>query len=127
MRALDIQMFIELERIKKPTAAVVAITRMSCIFFEALRQRDILKMDQVETMQSWQQIQQYLSDEVICCVPELRTLMKKRIIALSQVGNEADADVSAIRESMNKINKTFFTESKVRVIRRFTQTSKQMK
>ena len=53
MRALDIQMFIELERIKKPTAAVLAITRMSCIFFEALRQREAIKMDQVETMQSW--------------------------------------------------------------------------
>lgn len=50
MRALDIQMFIELERIKKPTAAVLAITRMSCIFFEALRQRDPIRMDQVEKM-----------------------------------------------------------------------------
>ena len=54
MRNLDITMFLELERIKKPTAAVLAIARMSCIFFEALRHGDPLKMDQVETMQSWQ-------------------------------------------------------------------------
>ena len=53
MRALDIQMFLELERIKKPSAAVLAIARMSCIFFEALRQRDPLMMDSVESMHSW--------------------------------------------------------------------------
>ena len=39
MKGLDIQMFLELERIKKPQAAVLAIARMSCIFFEALRQQ----------------------------------------------------------------------------------------
>ena len=50
MKGLDIQMFLELERIKKPQAAVLAIARMSCIFFEALRNRDAVIMDQVETM-----------------------------------------------------------------------------
>jgi len=45
MKLLDIQMFLELERIKKPSAAVLAISRMSCVFFEALRQRDPLMMD----------------------------------------------------------------------------------
>ena len=60
LQTLDIQMFLELERIKKPTAAVLAIARMSCIFFEALRHRDPVIMDQVETMQSWQQIQEYM-------------------------------------------------------------------
>ena len=56
MKVLDIQMFLEIERIKKPQAAVLAIARMSCIFFEALRNRDPIIMDQVETMQSWTQI-----------------------------------------------------------------------
>ena len=37
MRALETNMFLELERIKKPTAAVLAIARMTCVFFEALR------------------------------------------------------------------------------------------
>ena len=46
-------MFLEIERIKKPSAAVLAIARMSCIFFEAIRNRDPVMMDQVESMQSW--------------------------------------------------------------------------
>ncbi len=50
MKTLDIQMFLELERIKKPSAAVSAISRMSCGFFEALRNRDQIIMDQVEGM-----------------------------------------------------------------------------
>jgi len=56
MKWLEIQMFLDLERIKKPSAAVLAISRMSCIFFEALRNRDPIIMDQVEGMQSWSQI-----------------------------------------------------------------------
>ena len=53
MRLLDIQMFLELERIKKPSAAVLAIARMSCTFFEAMRNRDPVIMDQVQKMVSW--------------------------------------------------------------------------
>ena len=37
VRNLETNMFLELERIKKPTAAVLAIARMACVFFEALR------------------------------------------------------------------------------------------
>lgn len=33
-------------------------------------------MDQVEKMQSWQQIQEYMRTQLTCCVPELRTLLK---------------------------------------------------
>lgn len=54
MKSLEVQMFLELERIKKPSAAVLAIARMSCIFFEAIRNRDPVMMDQVESMHSWQ-------------------------------------------------------------------------
>ena len=53
MKSLEVQMFLEIERIKKPSAAVLAIARMSCIFFEAIRNRDPVMMDQVESMQSW--------------------------------------------------------------------------
>ena len=63
----------------------------------------------------------------MCCVPELRTLMKKRIIAFSLDSTENSGEVAAIRTSLEKINKSFFSESKMRVIRRFTQTSKLMK
>ena len=77
-------MFMELERIKKPQAAVLAIARMSCIFFEAIRGRGPVVMDQVETMQSWQQIQEYMKTQLTCCVPELRTLLKKKIIQWSK-------------------------------------------
>ena len=66
----------------------------------------------------------------MCCVPELRTLLKKKIIALS-LPNEANQissdNIALIKASMEKINETFFTESKMRVIRRFTQTGKLMK
>ena len=55
MKNLEIQNFLELERIKKPSAAVLAIARMTCIFFEVLRNRDDPSfMDQVESMHSWQ-------------------------------------------------------------------------
>ena len=55
-------MFLELERIKKPTAAVLAIARMSCLFFEAMcdDRKDLDMMDRVESMHSWQQIQEYI-------------------------------------------------------------------
>lgn len=38
-------MFLELERIKKPSAAILAIAKMSCVFFEGLRNRDNAGMD----------------------------------------------------------------------------------
>ena len=116
---MDIQTFLELERIKKPQAAVLAIARMSCIFFEGLRNRDPLMMDQVESMQSWQQIQDYMRSQLTCCVPELRTLLRQKIMTLGRLGNEdapRDTEVEAILE---KIWETYFIESKVRVIRRF--------
>ena len=53
VKAFEVEMFLELERIKKPTAAVLAIARMSCLFFEAMREddrRDLATMDQVESM-----------------------------------------------------------------------------
>lgn len=127
MRLLDIQMFLELERIKKPSAAVLAIARMSCVFFESLRQRDPIMMDSVESMQSWQQIQEYVKSELMCCVPELRTLIKQKIIAFSKLSEDDNPKDSELRICIEKINETFFSEAKMRVIRRFIQTSKLMK
>ena len=85
MKSLEVQMFLELERIKKPSAAVLAIARMSCIFFEAIRNRDHFMMDQVESMHSWQQIQDYMRTQLTCCVPELRTILKQKIISLGHL------------------------------------------
>ena len=84
MHSLNIQMFIELEKITKPTAAVLAIARLSCIFFESLRMRDLIKLEQVKTMQSWQQIQLYVREHLMCQVPEIRTLLRQKIKILSQ-------------------------------------------
>ena len=53
LKNLDIQTFLEIERIKKPSAAILAIARMSCTFFEAMRNRDSVIMDQVQKMVSW--------------------------------------------------------------------------
>jgi len=63
----------------------------------------------------------------MCCVPELRTLLKQKIIAFSTVTEYEMPYENEIRACMEKINETFFAEAKMRVIRRFTQTSKLMK
>ena len=121
-KGLDIEMFLELERIKKPQAAILAISRMSCIFFESLRNRDAVKMDQVEKMQSWQQIQEYMRTQLTCCVPELRTLLKQKLVILGRLNCNEDNDLPRETETeyaFQKIWDNFFTESKIRVIRRF--------
>jgi len=43
-------MFLEIERIKKPSAPILAIARMSCLFFEALRNQESTMIDQVDGM-----------------------------------------------------------------------------
>ena len=40
VKSLEVQMFLEFDRIKKPSAAILAIARMSCLFFEAIRNKD---------------------------------------------------------------------------------------
>ena len=80
VKALEVQMFLEFARIKKPSAAILAIARMSCLFFEAIRTKDHNMMDQVESMQSWQQIQEYMRTNLTCCVSELKSILKLKIL-----------------------------------------------
>ena len=61
--------------------------------------------------------------EVTCCVPELRTLLKQRVASI--VAEEPIAP--EIEMLMERLRETFFSEARVRVIKRFIQTSKLMK
>ena len=60
-------------------------------------------------------------------MPELRTLLKQKILTLGRLNGEEMSPETEITKCMQQIYETFFSESKVRVIRRFVQTSKLMK
>ena len=92
MKSLKVEIFLEFERIKKPSAAILAIARMSCIFFEAIRNRGLFMMDQVESMQSWQQIQEYMRANLTSSVVELKSILKQKII---QFGRMLEQDEQA--------------------------------
>lgn len=85
LKALEVQTFLEFERIKKPSAAVLAIARMTCVFFEAIRNQGPEQMDQVESMQSWQQIQEYMRTQLTSCIAELRSQLKQKIVQLGRM------------------------------------------
>jgi len=59
-------------------------------------------------------------------VPELRTLLKQKVVTLGRLNDETPREIDILR-SLEIIWETFFTESKIRVIRRFIQTSKLMR
>ena len=40
IKSLDMHMFFELERIKRPSTAVLHIAKLACVFFEIFRERD---------------------------------------------------------------------------------------
>ena len=40
IKSLDIHMFMELERIKRPSPAILHIAKLACVFFEIFRERD---------------------------------------------------------------------------------------
>ena len=64
--------------------------------------------------------------QLTCCVPELRTLLKQKVVTLGRLNDETPREIDILR-SLETIWETFFTESKIRVIRRFIQTSKLMR
>ena len=53
VKYLDMQMFLEIERIKKPSAAVLSIAKMVCLFFEIVRDRDAQEMEKIERLITW--------------------------------------------------------------------------
>ena len=53
VKYLDMQMFLEIERIKKPSAAVLSIAKMVCLFFEIVRDRDAQEMEKIERLVTW--------------------------------------------------------------------------
>ena len=46
-------MFLELERIKKPSAAVLSIAKLTCLFFEIVKESQAQEMDRVEGLMTW--------------------------------------------------------------------------
>ena len=46
-------MFLELERIKKPSAAVLSIAKMACLFVEIVKEGESKEMDRVERLVTW--------------------------------------------------------------------------
>ena len=90
MKSLKVEIFLEFERIKKPSAAILAIARMSCIFFEAIRNRGPFMMDQVESMHSWQQIQEYMRTNLTGSVIELKSILKQKVIQLGRMLEQDD-------------------------------------
>jgi len=52
-------------------------------------------------------------------VAELRTLLKQKIVALGRLRSDETPRETEIETSMTKLWEIFFTETKVRVIRRF--------
>lgn len=53
IKMVDMQMFLELEKIRKPSAAVLSIAKMSCLFFEILAQSEPSEMYKVENLVTW--------------------------------------------------------------------------
>ena len=49
-------MFLEIERIKKPSAAVLSIAKMVCLFFEIIKDSDAQEMEKIERLVTWAQI-----------------------------------------------------------------------
>ena len=65
--------------------------------------------------------------ELTCCVPELRTLLKQKVPTLGRLNGENSKRETEIEALLEKINQTYFSDSKIRVIRRFILSSKPMK
>ena len=56
IKSLDIHMFMELERIKRPSTGALYVAKLSCVFFEIFRERGMEFMDKVEGLVTWSQI-----------------------------------------------------------------------
>ena len=66
--------------------------------------------------------------QLTCCVPELRTLLKQKLLSLGRLNCADDTPRDVNTEfALEKIYENFFSESKIRVVRRFVQTSKAMR
>ena len=57
----------------------------------------------------------------------MRTLLKKKIVSLGRVGDEEKPREVEIEQQLEKIWEAFFNESKIRVVKRFIQTSKLLR
>ena len=76
---LDMQMFLELERIKKPSAAVLSIAKMVCLFVEIVKERETKEMDRVEKLVTWAQIQDCIRENLTDKVTQIKSLLLSKL------------------------------------------------
>ena len=71
-------MFLELERIKKPSAAVLSIAKMACLFVEIVKEGESKEMDRVERLVTWSQIQDCVRENLTEKVNEIKSLLTSK-------------------------------------------------
>lgn len=73
--SMNIGVFIELERIKKPSSIALQTARLTCLFLNAFRDKP-----QEEDLDSWPKLQQYIHSHVTKFATEILCNIKTKVL-----------------------------------------------
>ncbi len=101
LESMNVGVFIELERIKKPSNLALQTTRMFCMLVNAFRDKPF----SAEEIEGWPKIQQFLTNHVTRFMSDILANIKNKVLGEMGVNRELR---DTIRERVLKIRHEFF-------------------